>query len=204
MGRVFKPARASKRKHAGHVFTTGRTIVDQSLVADSDEPVRYRLRKPGQGVGVWYWQYHLKRLKPDLVVRLFISHSHLDRVFIERELTQPLKKYGIDTWYSNADIIPGDNYIRAIEAGLLRSDWVVVIVSGHSAASDWVRAEIKTALADSRLSHRIIPVTLDDTNPALLYFDLGVVQAVDARAGGNLAESIFRLLKARTEAASAP
>ncbi len=184
-----------------------RVLIDQhtwsavkEIVADSDEPVRYRLRKPGQGVGVWYWQYHLKRLKPDLVVRLFISHSHLDRVFIERELTQPLKKYGIDTWYSNADIIPGDNYIRAIEAGLLRSDWVVVIVSAHSAASDWVRAEIRTALGDSRLKHRIIPVALDDTNPALLGSDLSAVQAVDARAGGNLAEGIFKLLKARTEA----
>jgi hypothetical protein len=62
---------------------------------------------------------------------------------------------------------------------------------------------MKTALADSRLNHRIIPVTLDDTNPALLCSELSAVQAVDARAGGNLAEGIFKLLKARTEAEAA-
>ena len=181
-----------------------RVLVDQhtwnvvrEIVADFDEPIRYRLRKPGQGVGVWYWQYHLKRLKPDLSMRVFVSHSHLDRVFVESEITHELKRHGIETWYSNADIVPGDNYIRAIEAGLLKSDWVVVVISRHSAASDWVRAEIRTALKDPRLAQRIIPVAIDDTSAALVSPELAVLQGVKARAGKNLAEEIYNVLKTR-------
>jgi adenylate cyclase len=185
-------------RHGRRVLVDQHTwSVVQDIVADFDKPVRYRLRKPGQGVGVWYWQYHLKRLKPDLTVRVFVSHSHLDRVFVEREVTQQLKKYGIETWYSNADIVPGDNYVRAIEAGLLRSDWVVIIVSARSVASDWVRAEVQTALKDPRLTRRIIPVVIDDTSAALVSPEVGVLQVVDARAGGNLAENIYQALKAR-------
>jgi len=150
----------------------------REIIADYAEPERFELRKPGQGVGVVYWQYHLKRLKPDLVVRIFISHSHLDRVYVEREVTHNLKQFGTETWYSNTDLIPGENYIETIQAGLLRSDWFVVVVSARSVASDWVRAEVRTAFQDSRLKERIIPVVIDDTSPGLTHHDLATMHAV--------------------------
>jgi len=167
----------------------------EDIVADSDEPERFILRKPGQEVGINYWQYHVKRLKPDLAVRVFVSHNHLDRVFVEQRITGPLRKYGIETWYSNADIIPGQNYIHAIEAGLLKSDWVVVVVSSHSAASEWVRAEANSALDDPRLKGHVIPVLIDDTQPKLISDRLRDIQTVEGRATANLAECIYQVLR---------
>ncbi len=170
----------------------------KEMVADCAEPVRFELRKPDQALGVVYWQYHLKRLKPDLVVRVFISHSHLDRVYVEREVTHNLKQYGIETWYSNTDLIPGENYIETIQAGLLRSDWFVVVVSARSVASDWVRAEVRTAFKDSRLKGRIIPVVIDDTSPALIHQDLAPIAPVFAAKGEGAGKAIYEALRERT------
>lgn len=182
-----------------------RVLIDQKtwnaveeIVADFDAPIQYKLRKPGQPAGTaTYPQYHLKRLKPDFAVRVFVSHSHLDRVFVEREITEKLKKHGMDTWYSNADIVPGENYIAAIEDGLLKSDWVVVVVSENAAKSDWVRAEVRTALKDQRLADRILPVTLDDTEAASIWGDLGLMHAVDGRTPGDLGGRLFKELSGR-------
>jgi class 3 adenylate cyclase len=196
--------RASAFEHAAR--DGRRVLVDRrtwdaarEIVADCADPVRFELRKPGQGVGVVYWQYHLKRLKPDLVVRMFISHSHLDRVYVEREVTHALKQYGIETWYSNTDLIPGENYIETIQAGLLRSDWFVVVVSARSVASDWVRAEVQTAFKDPRLKARIIPVVIDDTSPGLIHHELGALHAVHAKSGANVAQDIYEALRVRTQ-----
>jgi len=183
-----------------------RVLVDQStwsavrdIVADFEGPKVYELHKAGQTVAVAYRQYHLKRLRPELPVRVFISHNQKDRVFVEQQLTEPLARRGIDTWYSNADIIPGENYIRAIEAGLLKSDWVIVVISRHSEASDWVRAEVRTALKDPRLHGRILPLMIDETIPRELSDDLAPFHALDARKVTDMAEALFRLFTARAD-----
>jgi hypothetical protein len=183
-----------------------RVLVDQAtwsavrdIIADSDGPATYELRKTGQTVGVVYRQYHLKRLKPEIPVRVFISHNHKDRIFVEQKITGPLAKRGIETWYSNSDIIPGENYIQAIEAGLLKSDWVIVIVSQHSAASDWVRAEIRTALKEPRLNGRILPVTTDEAKPSSLGNEIAQLHGLDARDPVDLGEKLFRLLTASNQ-----
>ena len=183
-----------------------RVLVDQAtwsavrdIIADSDGPATYELRKTGQTVGVVYRQYHLKRLKPEIPVRVFISHNHKDRIFVEQKITGPLAKRGIETWYSNSDIIPGENYIQAIEAGLLKSDWVIVIVSQHSAASDWVRAEIRTALKEPRLNGRILPVTTDEAKPSSLGNEIAQLHGLDARDPADLGEKLFRLLTATNQ-----
>ncbi len=183
-----------------------RVLVDQAtwsavrdIIADSDGPATYELRKTGQTVGVVYRQYHLKRLKPEIPVRVFISHNHKDRIFVEQKITGPLAKRGIETWYSNSDIIPGENYIQAIEAGLLKSDWVIVIVSQHSAASDWVRAEVRTALKEPRLNGRILPVTTDEAKPSSLGNEIAQLHGLDARDPVDLGEKLFRLLTASNQ-----
>jgi class 3 adenylate cyclase len=173
--------------------------VVKDILADCDPPVQYKLRKPGQPAGMaTYPQYHVKRLKPDFAIRVFVSHSHLDRLFVEQEITGKLKKLGIDTWYSNADIVPGENYIAAIEDGLLKSDWVVVVVSENAARSDWVRAEVRTALKEQRLMDRILPVIVDDTEAASIWGDLGAMHALDARTASDLGDSLYKELSSRT------
>lgn len=187
-----------------------RVLVDQAtwsavrdVVADYEGPTNYELRKRNQTVGVVYRQYHLKRLRPELPVRVFISHNQRDRVFVEQQLTEPLRRRGIDTWYSNADITPGEKYVQAIEAGLLKSDWVIVVVSQYSVASDWVRAEVRSALRDPRLCGRVVPLAIDETRPIALGDELAQLHAMDGRNVADLAEGLFRLFTVRAEQQSA-
>ena len=180
-----------------------RILIDQAtwhavkdIVADSSGPERFVLSKPGHDAGVPYRQYQLKRLKPDVPVRVFVSHNHRDREFIESSIIGPLARYGIETWYAQADLIPGEHYIEKIEAGLLKCDWVIVVVSANAANSDWVKVEVRTAIADPRFTRRILPVTTDDTPLASISDQLGLIQALDARGVANLGEKLFQILTA--------
>lgn len=168
----------------------------QDVIADADGPNSFELRKPGQEVGVKFRQYHLKRLKPEMPVRVFVSHNHEDRD-LANQITGQLARCGIDTWYSPADIVPAENYIEGIRAGLMKSDWVIVIVSSHSSKSDWVRAEVKTAANDPRFRDRILPIKIDDSDPALISHDIAPLHAMDARTVQNLGESIRDFLLTR-------
>jgi class 3 adenylate cyclase len=159
----------------------------QGMIADSEGPNIFELRKPGQAVGVRFRQYTLKRLKPEMPVRVFVSHNHKDRD-LANQITDQLTRCGIETWYSNNDLIPGENYTEAIRAGLL---------STHSVGSDWVRAEVKTAVADPRFRGRILPVVLDESSPALINPELAALHVIDGRVTHNLGENIRDFLLAR-------
>ncbi len=172
----------------------------QEIVDEYDGPTPFELGKPGQAVMIKYRHFHLKRLLPDRPVRVFISHNHRDREFVEREIREPLAGYGIEAWYSNADIIPGDRYIQAIEDGLLRCDWVLVVVSQHSAASDWVRAEVATAIADPRFRQRILPLRAGDADPSSISYELGRMQTLDLAQAPDVGAALYRfLVKRETE-----
>jgi class 3 adenylate cyclase len=168
----------------------------QDIVADAEGPAPFELRKPGQEVGVKFRRYVLKQLKPEIPVRVFVSHSHEDRDFANK-VTQELKQCGIETWYSPADIIPADNYIESIRDGLLKSDWVIVLVSSHSSKSDWVRAEVNTASNDPRFRSRILPIKLDDSDPALISHQIAAIHALEAPFAANLGEVLRDLLISR-------
>jgi hypothetical protein len=90
-----------------------------------------------------------------------------------------LATHGIETWYSNADIIPGQDYVRKIEAGLLRCDWVLVLVTENSATSDWVSDEVNTAMADKRFDERILPLTKGANTLPKLGSGFGRLQGID-------------------------
>ncbi len=180
-----------------------RILVDQAtwnevrdIIADAEGPTSFELRKPWQELGVKFRRYELKQLKPEIPVRVFVSHSSEDRDFANH-ITQQLGRCGIETWYSPVNIIPADNYVEAIRDGLLKSDWVIVIVSAGSSRSDWVRAEVNTAASDPRFQGRILPIKLDDSDCALISHQIAAVQALDGRALSNLGEEIRDLLVAR-------
>ncbi len=164
----------------------------KDLIAEAVGPVTFELRKRDQTVGINYKQYQLVRLKPDVPTRLFIAHNKRDREFVEKELTEALAKFGIETWYSRFDVLPGENYVDAIKAGLLKCDWVVVVVSKNSAASDWVAVEVRTAFGDPRLKSKIIPVVLDDTDLSSISDQLRLLNWVDSREVRSVAESLYK------------
>jgi adenylate cyclase len=188
-----------------------RILVDQitynatkDIVAHATGPHPFELRKPNQTSGNKYRQYHLVRLRPEVPTRLFVAHNWRDRDFVEKELTGALSQYGIETWYSRFDILPGENYVTAIQSGLLKCDGVVVVVSRHSASSDWVAKEVQTALDDPRLEKKIVPVILDDTEVRLVSEKLRLVQGIDSRDKPSVAERLYKRFVAENSKAASP
>jgi class 3 adenylate cyclase len=188
---------------AGDRHSGRRILVDQitytrvkELISEVEGPFDFELGRSGQRVLDRYKQYHLLRLAPAVRRRVFISHAHKDRNFIEKELTRVLPRYGIETWCSGDDIPGGENWVRAIYSGLQDSAGVIVVVSENSAASDWVRQELDYAVSDTRMHGRIIPVALDETPMSAVHPYLVPVQAVDARRSSSVAADIHEWFEA--------
>jgi hypothetical protein len=170
----------------------------QDIVEEYVGPTTFEIIKAGKPVFGKYRHFHLKRLKADRPVRVFVSHSHRDREFVEAAITGPLAKHGIETWYSNTSIIPGQKFVQRIEEGLLKCDWVVVLVTENSVqAPDWVRAEADTALDDPRFCDRVLPLKKGSAMPAHISRGLGELNALDITAVSDPGQVLYEFLTKR-------
>jgi class 3 adenylate cyclase len=171
----------------------------QEIVEEFDGPSPFEILKAGRSVAT-YRHFHLKRLKQDRPMRVFVSHNHRDRDFVELNITGPLAKHNIETWYSNSDIIPGEEYIRRIQDGLLKCDWVAVLVSQNSAASDWVRAEVNTAMRDPRFQGRIIPLANGTAKPSEISHEVGLLDVLELSSVADPGETLYEFFNQRETA----
>jgi class 3 adenylate cyclase len=170
----------------------------QDIVEEYAGPTPFEIVKAGQPVIGKYRHFHLERLKADRPVRVFISHNHRDREFVEAAITEPLAKHGIETWYSNSDIIPGEKYIQRIEDGLLKCDWVAVLITENSVQSgDWVRAEVNAAMSDPRFRDRVVPLKRGEAMPAQISHELGLLNALDLSSVSDAGEVLYEFLTKR-------
>ncbi len=68
---------------------------------------------------------------------VFISYSSQDREFANR-LARDLGRRGIPVMFDQTELEPGDSIIGAIEAGIDRMEYLIVVLSPASVASGWV------------------------------------------------------------------
>jgi hypothetical protein len=95
--------------------------------------------------------------------KVFISYSHEDKPVVTR-LAKLLNDQGVDLWFDEWDIRPGDSLVQKIfTEGLGGSDLFLVVLSGHSVQSKWVREELDVATVQ-RISGviRIVPLVIED------------------------------------------
>ncbi len=166
----------------------------RDIILESEGPLPFELGKADQGVKIRYQHHILKRLTPDRPLRVFLSHNYQDREYVETRIREPLSFRHVDTWYSEADIIPGDDYVRKIQDGLLKCDWMLVVLTAQAVASDWVRAEVNTALKDPRFRGRIVPVRVDDVVPAQIVSGFGSLDSLDVRSSQDVGDTIYQFL----------
>lgn len=138
-----------------------------------------------------YKCYHLK-LSKTLQSRVFISHNHRDREFVESLITE-LKALGVDTWYSATDVQKGALWTAEIRKAISKCNWMAVIVSKNSANSKWIRREVDLGMTAAHLEDQIIPVLVDDTELREVNEYLPTMQAIKS---SQIAE-IARLLVER-------
>lgn len=102
--------------------------------------------------------------------KIFISHSSLDKPFVDR-LAADLCKHGLPVWYDKLDIQIGDSIPGKINDGIAGAKYFLIVLSPHSVGSKWVREELNSALMKQVASGGtfIVPVLLKDCDvPPLL------------------------------------
>ena len=97
------------------------------------------------------------------VYDVFISHSSKDKPIV-RKLAQRLKADGLQVWFDEWEIKPGDMIGLKIEQALEQSRTLVLVMSENAFASDWVTLERHTAMFrdPTNARRRFIPLRLDD------------------------------------------
>lgn len=165
------------------------------IVSKTEAPKDFLLQAPGQAVGVTYNCYHLKSLKENQPVRVFISHSHEDRQYVE-QLIDRLKDQGVKPWYSVTDIPKGTLWTAEINKAVTQCNWMVVIVSKNSdntnKKSRWVSKEVDLAMVAEHLENRIIPITIDGTEPRKVNNYLATVQAIHTDTEDDVTASLIQ------------
>lgn len=140
------------------------------------------------------WAQSLGALRPDLIAEdlvdaaeskkderhqtdrqrrvAFLSHSSLDKPFI-RQLAGDLIANGVDVWLDEQRIRVGESIPEKIAQGLADSDYFLIALSQHSAASEWVKKELNNALVSEvqRRKVHILPLKLDDVEIPLIIRD---------------------------------
>lgn len=83
--------------------------------------------------------------KPIEYYTCFICYASLDQDFAQR-LYADLQSRGVRCWFAPDDLKIGDNYRKHIEESIRIYDKLLLILSEHSIASDWVAHEVEKAL----------------------------------------------------------
>ncbi len=128
--------------------------------------------------------------------RVFISHGSLDKERFVTAFAAALRAAGIDAWYDQWEIRPGDSIVRKIfDDGIGRAEAIVVVVSATSVTRPWVREELDAAVMlriGSRI--RIIPVVLDDADVPVALMAAAWIKVSDPSAPGDAVRQIVDTL----------
>jgi hypothetical protein len=94
----------------------------------------------------------------------FLSHAFADRD-VARRLASDLRAAGVDVWYAEWELRPGDSLRRKIDEGIDRATHFLVLLTTASIKSEWVQTELDAGMVN-RISGkcRLIPVLLGVTN----------------------------------------
>lgn len=131
--------------------------------------------------------YLSRRLeKQRMSKRIFIIYSHKDRDSA-LALAQKLKEKGYNPWIDELEIIPGQNWNKAILQAIERSSIAIYLCSKNTeGASGFINKEMKSAmelLRATREAHSpIIPVYLEESS---LPTDLADIHAVKLYEDGG-------------------
>jgi uncharacterized protein YjbI with pentapeptide repeats len=93
----------------------------------------------------------------------FISYSSRDEEFVQR-LHADLQDKGVRCWFAPHDLPIGAKILDAIDEAIRHRDKLLLVLSEHALASDWVEDEVTKAFAEERQRQQTVlfPIRLDD------------------------------------------
>lgn len=98
----------------------------------------------------------------NLLFDVFLSYSSKDRKIV-RGIADLLKQDGLQVWFDEWEIRPGDSIPKKIDEGLDNSRILVFCMSANAFGSDWAALESGTFRFRDPLNNdrRLIPLRLD-------------------------------------------
>ena len=74
------------------------------------------------------------------MTQVFISYSRKDLAFVER-LEGDLRAVGLEVWYDLSGLEIGAHWGMEIQAAIRQSQYIIIVLSPNSVASEWVERE---------------------------------------------------------------
>jgi hypothetical protein len=96
--------------------------------------------------------------------QVFLSYANQDKL-VAHQISDALLLHGVRVWDAEFEVKPGDSISNRIEEAISASDFLVVLLSTHSAKSHWVHAELGAAQTLQVMTARditILPVLIED------------------------------------------
>ena len=104
---------------------------------------------------------------------VFLSHSSKDHRFVHR-LGGDLRVEGITVWIDESEIRVGDSFIRKIQEAMSTLDFIGIILSPDSVASNWVQLELNAAIAFQQDTKSIVRDNVNVKILPILYRDCDI------------------------------
>ena len=91
--------------------------------------------------------------------KCFISHASEDKDSLARPLAHQLKRLGVNIWFDEFTLRPGDSLRRSIDRGLTDCYFGIVVLSPSFFAKEWPQRELNALLAgEAAGSKKILPI----------------------------------------------
>ena len=91
---------------------------------------------------------------------VFLCHASIDKERFVLPLARALDRQGVTYWLDQAEVQWGDSLVKTINAGLARSQYVIVFLTPNFFGRPWPQAELATALSRENSDGRpiVLPV----------------------------------------------
>jgi len=123
---------------------------------------------------------------------VFISHSARDADWA-RSFAQALKEKGVNVWFDEFDVHPGESVRDALEAGLRGSDVLVALLDAESPSRPNLFFELGAAIGMGKRVVAIVPKNLD---PSVLPLDVRLRRYLIRETPEQTAEQLSNTLQA--------
>jgi hypothetical protein len=138
-----------------------------------------------------------QRSKPDI----FLAYAKPDRAWAE-QFQAALQASGVDVWFDEAEIQPGDEWQQPLEFALRESKTLVLILTPDSISDPWTLFELGAAIGDHK---RIIPIVAKEfdrrNTPPLIGRYQFLEESSPLEAARRVAETVTQAVQVKALAA---
>ena len=127
---------------------------------------------------------------------IFISHSKDDKAEFVRPLAKALQNTGLDIWYDEFNLKIGDSLRKAIDYGLSKSNYGIVVISKSFMQKSWTNWELNGLLSREISGKEVIlPIWHHVTHEQLLEYSPPLADKFALNSDMELSEIVKKIVE---------